>query len=145
MIGPVTRDEIVPLRHLVLRPGLPVETAMYPEDDTPGIFHLAERDPDGTIVACVTFFPEDLDGEPAWRFRGMATRAERRNTGIGGRLLEAGVAEVVQRGGRVIWCNGRTAAEAFYRRHGFTSRGEQFMLPPVESPHYLFVRHLPSA
>ncbi len=142
MITEATRDEILPLRHLVLRPNLPVETAMYPEDATEGIFHLSVRQADDAIIACVTFFPEALDGRPAWRFRGMATVAEHRNTGIGGQLLEHGVAEVARRGGTVVWCNGRSEAGAFYRRHGFHSVGPEFMVPPLTSPHYLFVREL---
>jgi predicted N-acetyltransferase YhbS len=141
----VTRDEILPLRHTVLRPHLPVETAMYPEDDTPGIFHLAESEPDG-IISCVTFFPEarpDLpNGEQAWRFRGMATRPERRNAGLGGKLLEYGVDEVARQGASLVWCNGRVEAEAFYRRHGFVTVGEQFVLAPHNMVHYLFLRTL---
>jgi predicted GNAT family N-acyltransferase len=115
-----------------------VETAYYPEDDGPDVFHLAERD-GATVVACVTFFPEPLHGEPAWRFRGMATLEAYRSTGIGGRLLEAGVAEVARRGGRLVWCNGRSTATAFYLRHGFAIRGEEFDVPPI-GPHYVFVR-----
>jgi GNAT superfamily N-acetyltransferase len=136
----VSRDEILPVRHSVLRPGLPVETAYYPEDGWPDAFHLAERD-DGAVVACATFFPEPLDGAPAWRFRGMATLAAYRNRGIGGRLLEAGVAEVADRGGMLVWCNGRSGAANFYRRHGFATLGDEFDLPPI-GPHYRFVRVL---
>lgn len=141
MIELVTRDEILPLRHAVLRPQLPVSAATYPEDNHPEIFHLADRDGDGLIIACVTFLPQPLDGAPAWRFRGMAAAAEHRNRGIGGQLLEEGVAEVSRRGGTLVWCNGRSAAAPFYLRHGFAIRGEEFELPPVGS-HFLLVREL---
>jgi predicted N-acetyltransferase YhbS len=140
VIQQVTREEILPLRHRALRPTLPFAAATYPEDSHPEIFHLAEID-DGTIIACVTFFPQPLDGEPAWRFRGMATEEEHRNKGIGGQLLEAGVAEVTRRGGRLVWCNGRNLAAAFYLRHGFAIRGEEFEVPPV-GLHLLFVREI---
>jgi GNAT superfamily N-acetyltransferase len=140
VIEEVTRDEIIALRHSVLRPNLPVESAYYPEDDHPEIFHLADRN-GLAVIACVTFFPEDLDGEAAWRFRGLATDAGHRNRGVGGRLLEAGVAAVADRGGSLVWCNGRVAATAFYQRHGFTIRGEEFDLPPIGA-HFRFVRRL---
>jgi hypothetical protein len=87
------------------------------------------------IISCVSFFPEtppdfaQRSGTAGWRFRGMATVAEHRNRGVGGELLEAGVAEVRARGGTVVWCNGRTGAADFYRRHGFVSRGEEFDPP----------------
>jgi len=43
VIEQVTRDEIRPVRHAVLRPNLPPESATYPEDAHPDIFHLACR------------------------------------------------------------------------------------------------------
>ena len=138
MVELVSRDEILPIRHSVLRPGHPVAAAIYETDRSPDVFHVAERD-GGVVVACATLFPEPLDGEPAWRLRGMATLPGHRGRGIGGRLLDAGVAEIARRGGRLVWCNGRSAAAAFYLRHGFTIRGEEFDLPPI-GPHYRFVR-----
>jgi GNAT superfamily N-acetyltransferase len=138
VVEEVTRDDIVTVRHAVLRPNLPIQTAYYEEDDRPGVFHIAERD-DGAVVACASFYPEPLDGEPAWRLRGMATLEAYRSRGIGGRLLEAGVAEIARRGGRLLWCNGRSSAKAFYLRHGFAIRGEEFDVP-LTGPHYRFVR-----
>jgi predicted GNAT family N-acyltransferase len=138
----VTRDEIVMVRHEVLRPGLPVETALYPEDDIPGAFHLAARGAGDRVIACATFFPEDLGGRPAWRLRGMATLETHRGTGVGGRVLEAGIDEVVRRGGTLVWCNGRSAAGDFYRRHGFTEVSDEFMAGPHLVPHFLFARTL---
>jgi len=143
VIEPATRDEIVPLRHAVLRTGYPVETALYPEDDRPETFHLVDREPDGDIIACVTFFPELLGEKPAWRFRGMATQPEQRNRGVGGRLLEAGITAVAERGGTVVWCNGRSSAGGFYRRHGFHTVGDEFLSGPGHDiPHFVFVRAL---
>jgi predicted N-acetyltransferase YhbS len=141
VIEQVGRDDILPLRRAVLRPNLPPETAIYPEDGHAEIFHLAARSHDGEIIACVTFFPEHVDGDPAWRLRGMATAPEHRNRGLGGELLEAGVAEAGRRGARRVWCNGRSGAASFYRRHGFVAGSAEFDLPPI-GPHFLFVREL---
>jgi len=138
VVKEVNRDDIVTVRHAVLRPNLPPESAAYVEDDEPGVFHIAEHD-GVTVVACASFYPQPLDGEPAWRLRGMATLEAYRNRGIGGRLLEAGVAEVARRGGRLVWCNGRSTAMAFYLRHGFAVRGDEFDVP-LTGPHYRFVR-----
>jgi len=142
VISAVPRAAILALRHAVLRPNLPIETAMYPEDDHPEVLHLARVDEAGAVLSCVTFFPEPTryaPGAVAWRFRGMATAADQRNRGIGGQLLEAGVTAVAARGGTAVWCNGRVAAAEFYRRHGFVSHGEVFELVPA-GPHYVFVR-----
>jgi predicted GNAT family N-acyltransferase len=137
VIEQVTRVKILPLRHRILRPGLPVSEAMYPQDTTPGVFHLADCDPDGRVIGCATFIPEDLDGAPAWRLRGMATAEDRRNCGVGGALLQAGLAEIRRRGGNLVWCNGRSTARDFYLRHGFVSQGEEFSPPPQYLPHYV--------
>ena len=141
MIEEVALDDIVDLRWRVLRPGLPRETAIFAEDALPDAFHLAYRDEDGDIVSCVTFIPEDLDGEAAWRFRGMATDASRRSRGLGGELLQAGLARVADRGGTLVWCNARLAAAEFYGRHGFAARGEVFDIPTV-GPHVILARRL---
>ncbi|HKA68872.1 MAG TPA: GNAT family N-acetyltransferase [Actinomycetes bacterium] len=138
------RTEIFDLRRSMLRPHLPPEASVYPEEGHPDTFHLAARDPGtGAVIGCATFFPQPLDGEPGWRFRGMATVADLRGRGIGAGVLRRGVAEVARRGGRLVWCNGRTGAAGFYERNGFTRRGAQFDVPPL-GPHYLFVRYLPS-
>lgn len=136
------RAEIFDLRRSVLRPHLPPEASVYPEEGHPQTFHLAARDEQtGAVIGCATFFPQPLDGEPGWRFRGMATTADLRGRGIGAAVLERGVAEVDRRGGRLVWCNGRTSATGFYERNGFTRRGAEFDVPPL-GPHYVFVRHI---
>ena len=121
-----------------------------PEDELPTTFHVAAGSPHGEVVGCASFFPASLsaddhgspsDPSPAWALRGMATLHSHRGRGIGGAVLEAGVAEVVKRGGRMLWCKGRTAAGDFYRRHGFVARGNEFDVP-VTGPHLIFVRPL---
>src|SRR5687768_168680 len=115
---------------------------MYAEDAHPEVFHLATRDCAGAVVACVTFFPEAptagipealavADDRHAWRLRGMAKLSGHRNRGLGGQLLEAGVAEAKRRGAGLVWCNGRSGATAFYLRHGFEIRGEEFEIAPI--------------
>jgi len=145
LIGLADRAEIFDLRRAVLRPGLPPAASVYPEEGHPETFHLAARDPHtGAVIGCATFFPQELDGGPAWRFRGMATTAERRGQGIGAAILRHGVAEVARRGGRLVWCNGRTSAGGFYERNGFARRGAEFDVPPL-GPHFVFVRSIPAA
>lgn len=138
------RSEIFDLRRSVLRPHLPPEASVYPEEGHPDTFHLAARDPGtGAVIGCATFFPQPLDGEPGWRFRGMATVTDLRGRGVGAAVLRRGIAEVARRGGRLVWCNGRTGAAGFYERNGFSRRGAEFDVPPL-GPHYLFVRYLPA-
>jgi GNAT superfamily N-acetyltransferase len=147
VIDLVPWSAVLPLRHLVLRPGLPLDAARFAEDRAPDTFHVAAHDPDGTVIGCATFFPQPADDPlalaagPAWVLRGMATHATYRGQGVGGRVLAAGIAEVTRRGGVAVWCRGREAASDFYRRHGFAERGERFFIDP-SGWHYHFVREL---
>src|SRR5580693_8200441 len=63
--------EIVDLRHVMLRQGLPRESAIFPGDELPdsrhyGAFQQAEA------IGCATLHVSRWDLEPAWQLRGMA-------------------------------------------------------------------------
>ncbi|MEV4441473.1 GNAT family N-acetyltransferase [Streptomyces sp. NPDC049577] len=137
--------EILPLRHAVLRPGLPPGAAAFPGDSAPGTFHVAAYDEAGAVRACVSFFPEQpsWDAPAAYRFRGMASDPAVRGRGYGVAVLRAGLAEAAARGAGLVWCNGRTGARGFYEHHGFTVVGEEFDVPGV-GPHFVFTAKLPA-
>lgn len=139
-------EEIFELRWAVLRTGLPRETAIYPEDSRESTFHVAAYDDEGTVQACVTFFPDPLPGAgvAAYRFRGMGSAPEVRGAGYGAAVLRAGLAEATVRGAELVWCNGRTSALGFYERLGFTVTGEEFTVEP-SGPHFIFVIKTPAA
>lgn len=139
----ITAIDTVDIRKAVLRPAQPVEESIYPNDENPGSIHLGafER---GRLIGVASFLPEPhpdrgTDGE--WRLRGMALLHEYRNRGIGGGLLDRGVAGIRARGGTALWCNGRTTARRFYERHGMHHLGEEFMSPGT-GMHYQFYRGL---
>lgn len=137
----VVVSTIRPLRHAVLRPGQPPSASAYPQDDDPQTLHLAAYDDAGAVVGCATYFPEPLDGEPAWRLRGMATAPAARGQGYAGEMLTRGLAELGDRGACLLWCNARTSAAGFYERFDFERRGAEFDLPML-GPHYVLVRTL---
>ncbi|MFI9238616.1 GNAT family N-acetyltransferase [Streptomyces sp. NPDC053079] len=131
--------EVFALRHAVLRPGLPADSAAFPGDDAPGTFHVASYDERGELRGCATFLPEPLPGtgEEAYRLRGMASDPAVRGLGHGAAVLRAGLAEAAARGAALVWCNGRTPARGFYEHHGFHARGEEFTVEGV-GPHFIF-------
>ena len=144
----VSAADVLLLRAEVLRPGLPLEESMYAQDESPDAHHLAVRLSDGRIVGCATYFPDPWEGPsppidgPAWRLRGMATAPEVRGTGVGGLLLERGLALVTEAGGALLWCNARTVALGFYRRYGFQVGADEFPSGPHNVPHYRAWRDL---
>ncbi|MGH9062884.1 MAG: GNAT family N-acetyltransferase [Acidimicrobiales bacterium] len=119
-----------PLRHAVLRPHQRPEELVYPGDDDPAAGHFVARDAGGEVVGAASVVPEPPPWDPAradaWRLRGMATAPGRRGQGIGARLLAAATAHAAVNGCRLLWCNARLPAVAFYERAGMAVRGTPF-------------------
>jgi predicted GNAT family N-acyltransferase len=136
-------DDVVSLRARVLRPGQPIDAARYDIDADATTVHVAARAADGQVVSCATVFPEPLDGEPAWRLRGMATDPAWRGRGVGSAVLARAIDEVISVHGRVLWCNARVAALNLYLRAGFATVGAPFDVPGI-GPHFRAVLHLPA-
>ncbi len=128
------------LRQAVLRPHETLEQMALPGDDDPATAAFAALDEEGGVVGTVRVAPAPPptvlsgvapSGAPCWQLRGMATRADSRSSGIGGRVLGAALAHVAAEGGGLLWCNARDGATAFYRREGFVEIGEPFDEPQI--------------
>lgn len=133
-IRPARVEEIVDLRHAVLRAGLPREEAVFKGDELPTSRHFGAFRGD-EAVACATFHQNEYDGRPAMQLRGMATSSEFRGAGAGARVLEyAEAAVLADFPDHVLWCNARTPATWFYERHGWRSVSEVFEIPTA-GPH----------
>ena len=128
-------EAIRPLRHRVLRPGRPLESAHFAGDDT--AIHFAAYAGDA-VIGCVSMMaaPYPAGDEPEDRqLRGMAADAAHRGRGVGSAL----VAAVIDAAPARIWCNARIEAAGLYRRAGFVEVGEPFQVPDV-GPHLLMLR-----
>ncbi len=133
-------DEILGLRHAVLRPGCPPEDAHFLADDAVDTVHFGAFS-SGRNVACLSLItsayrPDHGSEIPAWQLRGMAVVASLRNQGLGGQLLEFAAAHL---DARPMWCNARLRAIPFYLRHGFEVVSEIFDVPTV-GPHRKLLR-----
>jgi predicted GNAT family N-acyltransferase len=133
----ISAAETIPLRHAVLRPGRPVETAFFPGDDLKSTRHFgAIRN--GQLLCIASLFEAELPDEPgvaAIQLRGMATATEAQRTGLGRALVLGCVAFARQQGARILWCNARHYACGFYAKLGFEIVGDEFDIPDV-GPHY---------
>ncbi|MFB6373248.1 MAG: GNAT family N-acetyltransferase, partial [Bradymonadaceae bacterium] len=103
----------------------------------------------GQPVAVLSYIrepsPDEL-GDPATRLRGMAVREQDRRQGLGSRILQNSLTRlaVAQPDLAIVWCNARTSAEDFYRRHGFETQGEVFEVDEI-GPHIVMWREMPEA
>lgn len=143
-VGVVDEARTRELRRRVLRPQLPPGSPL-PGDDLPDGVHFGAVD-DDDIVLCTCFvYPDPCPwrpGEPAWHLRQMATDEEHRSQGLGGAVVEAAAAYAAQLGARVLWCNARERAVAFYERHGFVGHGAIFTDERHTIPHLRMARNL---
>ena len=131
-IRPATFEEILNLRHEVLRAGRPVESAYYPGDEAGAGTHWGAWS-GGELASCVSLYA--VEG-PSTQLRGAATAPQWRNQGIGEALMRAAIAAWWSdtSAPRDLWCNARVAAITLYERLGFVAEGERFEFPQV-GPH----------
>jgi len=132
-------EELIDLRHRVLRAGLPVETAHFDGDHEPDTVHLA-AEMDGRIVGCCTLIRRAYEGRPGWQLRGMAVEPDVQRVGVGRELL----AEVdrfmqSQPPELVLWCNARVPASGFYLRMGWQAVSNVFEIFTA-GPHVRMIR-----
>jgi GNAT superfamily N-acetyltransferase len=140
-IGPAKLEEIIDLRHVVLREGLPRSEAIFKGDEAPTSLHFAAY-ADEKCVGCATFHLNEYEGKPAYQLRGMATDPEFRSGGIGTTLLK--LAEDTLRAAgpiRQLWCNARTPALHFYKKQGWKVVSEEFFIPTA-GPHVRMTKSL---
>ena len=133
-IGPARLEEIIDLRHVVLREGLPRSEAIFKGDEAASSLHLGAF-ADGRCVGCATFHLNEWQGKPAYQLRGMATAPEFRSAGIGAEMLLLAEEELRKAGPiRQLWCNARAPALNFYKKQGWKVVSEEFVIPTA-GPH----------
>ncbi len=138
-VSEVPPEGVQPLRHRVLRPGLPFATAVWAGDQPPDSRHFAARTADGQVVGVASFYPQPTPlapGELAWQLRGMAVEPALQGHGIGEAVLQGAIAALLASDPRrIVWCNARVSAIGFYERQGFAVLGEPFLVPNVAELH----------
>ena len=133
----VAAKDIRPLRNLVLRPNLPIETTYYDLDHDIETFHLASI-MDNTIISIGTFYPEndiELQTKNGYRLRGMATHPKFRRKSAATKLMKESFVLLKEKKCDVLWCNARLVAVEFYKSLGFKITGKIFDIPSI-GPHY---------
>jgi GNAT superfamily N-acetyltransferase len=134
-------ERILDLRHEILRNGLPREAASFDGDDEPATQHLAACCGEH-VIACVTLLQRPFEGAPAWQLRGMAVAQPHQRRGLGSAMLNA-VDSLVRNDPHslLLWCNARTPAVCFYRKHGWVIASQEFVIETA-GPHFRMFKRL---
>ena len=135
----VAVDQIIDLRHEVLRQGLPREEAIFEGDRKPDALHVGAFDGD-RIVGCVTLHASRWEEQPAWQLRGMAVASGYQKSGVGRALLKSVDEFVAKQPTRMLWCNARTPAAPFYEKHGWKIVSKVFEIPTA-GPHVKMMKN----
>lgn len=139
----VSADDILKLRHKVLRENKPLSTAHFEGDNLDTTFHFAALT-QNKIVGCVSLIPvshEDFDELNPYQLRGMAVDPQFQGQHIGNRLLDFTSKQLLLRKINFVWCNVRTSAIEFYAKNNFIQNGEIFEISNV-GPHILMFKFL---
>lgn len=132
-------EAIVDLRHQVLRQGLPREAALFDGDNAESACHWGAFIGD-RLIGCVTLHASRWENDPAWQLRGMAVAERYQKLGIGCELLRAVDEHVAsQKERRILWCNARVPAAAFYQKFGWQIVSEVFEIPTA-GPHVRMIK-----
>lgn len=127
---------VMPLRErvFVVEQGVPAELERDAID--PSCRHAVAETEQGVVVGTGRLLPDGHIGR-------MAVAPSCRGEGIGGRILEALVAEAGRRGFREVVLNAQLAALDFYLRHDFRPEGEEFVEAGIR--HRTMRRALPAS
>ena len=139
----VTAEEVVGLRHRILRAELPRGSAIFSGDELAATLHCAAY-LDGQMVSCLTLMLSEWEGAPAWQLRGMATDESRQKSGVGRSLVQyaIGLARVKSPEIILFWCNARVTAIGFYEKLGWRVVSEAFEVPTA-GPHVRMLYRAP--
>jgi GNAT superfamily N-acetyltransferase len=140
----ISAEETYPMRLEILRPGHPIEDAMFPGDLEESTAHFGAYS-DDQLVGIVSIYRAPFPVYPeianAWQLRGMATLPSVRGQGFGRALMIACLTRARMEGASLLWCNARTPALGFYRKYGLQEVGEEFQIEDA-GPHYrMWIRY----
>jgi len=140
MIRRVDLEQVIDLRHAILRAGLPRETAIFPGDDGADARHYGAFD-GARLIGCVTLHLSTWENSPAWQLRGMVVIETHQRRGIGRRLIRFLEADLSDSPVRQLWCNARVPAAPFYEKLGWSVVSAPFEIPTA-GPHVRMVKRL---
>ncbi|MBO0934858.1 GNAT family N-acetyltransferase [Fibrella aquatilis] len=128
-LAPITADDTLPLRQLVLWPDKSLDEVRLP-NDADG--HHVGAFVDGQLVAVISLF---VNGERA-QFRKFATHPDYQQQGIGSLLLRRVIDVAKQLNANRLCCDARLSAASFYTRRGMQPTGPIFYKGPIPYQQY---------
>ena len=137
----ITTAETYLVRHPVLRKGKPLESCAFNGDDLHSTQHFGLFDAD-RLIGVLSLFVEKCDlfeTETQLQFRGMAVLESEQNKGIGEQLMRYAESQITLQSPYLIWLNAREKAISFYKKMGYQSIGEPFIIGDIGT-HFVYYK-----
>ncbi len=137
----ITTAETYLVRHPVLRKGKPIESCAFNGDDLHSTQHFGLFDAD-RLIGVLSLFVEKCDlfeTETQLQFRGMAVLESEQNKGIGEQLMRYAESQITLQSPYLIWLNAREKAISFYKKMGYQSIGEPFIIGDIGT-HFVYYK-----
>ena len=132
-IKKINSIDTYPVRHEILRKGKPIETCQFKGDDNENTVHFGLYQKE-QLIGIISIFKErnDLFTETnQFQIRGMAVLEEFQGKGFGAELVKVAENHCTNLNTDLIWFNARENAVHFYKKLGYTSIGDSFLIPDV--------------
>ncbi|SFU40169.1 Predicted N-acyltransferase, GNAT family [Pustulibacterium marinum] len=138
----ITPQEVITVRHPILREGKPLESCIFLGDHSAGTFHLGYYE-NNQLVGVVTLFKKNYgeNGGIGYQLRGMAVLQEFQGKQIGRKLVEKAEQIAIQRYGNYVWMNARIVAVGFYEKMGYHKVSNAFDVPGIGN-HFTMLKKL---
>lgn len=135
----ISADEVIGVRHEVLRKGKPIATAIFDGDHLTDAFHLGIKTTSG-IVAVASYLPhphpEFATYNKPYQLRGMAVLPDFRGKHLGKKMYLKALEILKEKQAGILWFNAREAAAGFYESLGAKKWGSDFFIPEI-GKHFL--------
>lgn len=134
--GSEKHKAILELRNEILRKPLGMELSEKDQANEDKDFHIAAFEND-KIIGCVLLRP--IDGETI-KLRQMAVSSSCQGQGVGAKIVAYAEEFIASRGFAEIELHARKVAQLFYKKLGYTIKGNEFF--EINIPHVKMVKEL---
>lgn len=143
IIKSIKAQETYTIRQAVLRQGLPIESCVFPNDDSNSTVHLGYFENEN-LVGVISLFlnsNEIFEVQNQYQIRGMAVLENYQKKGIGNALVKEAEKLLYDKNINFIWFNARENAVGFYEKLGYKTFGTRFDISGVGF-HFVMYKHL---
>ena len=122
------------IRSQVLWPHKELNDCIISEDNLQSTFHLGvflKSD----VVSIGTFIKEKNNTfnniYDQYRLRAMATSKNHQGKSMGQMLINFAIKYLREKNIKILWCDARKVAITFYKKSGFKTHGEYYLIPKI--------------